>query len=126
MVRQIKYYLKQLNYQSISDLIAFPSVLVNYYIGKQAEFAIYREYSQYTKKYKNDPYTRSVTPLRRFVSNINLAFFLNQNGIVSFPERDLVCIEKNIDEIIKHLNETEQIGKFIERNKSFVLKHIKH
>lgn len=118
-------FLKQLDFNKVDNLVAFPSILVNYYLGYEAEFAIYRENGSYTNKYFKNPYTHSATPLRKFVSDINLAYFLNQKGIVSFSEKDLGYIEKNIDEIIEHLNERDQIQKFIERNPSFVRKYIK-
>ena len=83
-------------------------MLVNYFIGKESEFAIYREKGKYVKQ-NIDFYTQSVTPLRRFVSNINLAFFLNQKGVVLFNRKSLNYAKDNKDEIIAHLNEREGI-----------------
>lgn len=117
-------YLKNLSCDKIEDLIGFPSVLVNYYIGHDAEFAIYRGKGIYTTE--NDSYyTHSATPLRRFVSNINLAFFLEQNGVVNFPSKDLNYVEQNVEEIIEHLNYREQISKVVEKNSSVVKKYIR-
>ena len=117
--------LSSLNVDTIGDLVGFTSVLVNYYLGHESEFTIYREDGQYTKDYVKDPYTHSATPLRRFVSDINLAFFLNQNEIVNFSDKNLAYVERNIDEIIEHLNEQTYLQKFIDNNSNFVKKYIK-
>ena len=98
------YYLKDAR----KDFVSFSSLLVNYFIGKESEFAIYREKGKYVKQ-NIDFYTQSVTPLRRFVSNINLAFFLNQKGVVLFNRKSLNYAKDNKDEIIAHLNEREGI-----------------
>ena len=98
------YYLKDAH----KDFVSFSSLLVNYFIGKESEFAIYREKGKYVKQ-NRDFYTQSVTPLRRFVSNINLAFFLNQKGVVLFNRKSLNYTRDNEDEIIAHLNEREEI-----------------
>lgn len=118
-------YLKRLWFNRVSDIVGLPSVLVNYYIGHEADFAIYRENGQYVKKYENNPYTHSSTPLRRFVSDINLAFFLNQNGVVNFNEADLNYVENNIDSIIAHLNEQDKLVNFVDKNPNFVKKYLK-
>jgi len=120
-------YLSRLNCNRISDLVAFPSVLVNYYIGYLADFAIYRDNGLYTVSVDDDrcKYTHSVTPIRRFVSNINLAFFLEQNGIVHFANKDLYYVKDNSMEIVRHLNEREKISKFVDKHSSFVKKYIK-
>ena len=120
------YYLKMLKADRIPDLVAFSSILVNYYIGHEAEFAIYRVGGKYTDKANIDCYTHSVTPIRKFVSNINLAFFLEQKGVTSFYERDLVSIQENKEEIIHHLNETDEFMKFTNNNQAFVKKYIKY
>ena len=118
-------FLQALNLNSIDDLVAFPSILVNYYLAKETQSIIYREHGKYVKNYQEESYTHSATPLRRFVSDINLAFFLNQIGVVSFPEKELNYVEKNIEEIIAHLNERESLQKLIDTNASFVKKYIK-
>ena len=117
-------FIRYLNCNNISDLVGFSSVLVNYYIGKNALFSIYRESGNYSK-IKQSGYTHSVTPLRRFVSNINLAFFLEQNKIVSFLDKDLCYVQDNVDEIVEHLNERDKLSKFIEKNSTIVKKYIK-
>lgn len=117
-------YLKQLSCDGIYDLIGFPSILVNYYIGHEAEFAIYRKSGIYTQD-SSSYYTHSMTPIRKFVSNINLAFFLEQQGVMNFPNKDLRYVENNVKEIIEHLNYREQISKVIEKNSQFVKKYIK-
>ena len=120
-------YLSRLNCNRISDLVAFPSVLVNYYIGYMADFVIYRDNGVYTTSVSDDEckYTHSVTPIRRFVSNINLAFFLEQNGVVHFANKDLYYVIDNSLEIVRHLNEREKISKFVDKHSSFVRKYIK-
>ena len=119
-------FLKRLNCNKISDLVAFPSVLVNYYIGYLADFAIYRDNGIYTVTCDDKcKYTHSVTPIRRFVSNINLAFFLEQNGIVHFANKDLYYVMDNSMEIVRHLNERESISKFVDKHSGFVKKYIR-
>jgi len=117
-------YLSQLRCSNIMDLIALPSVLTNYSVGHEASFAIYRNNGIYTKN-KNGYYTHSTTPIRRFVSNINLAFFLEQNGLTTFSNKDLNYVETHVDEIIEHLNARENIAKFVESNPGFVKKYVK-
>ena len=120
-------YLSKLNCNRIGDLVAFPSVLVNYYIGYMADFVIYRNNGVYTTWVSNDghKYAHSVTPIRRFVSNINLAFFLEQYRVVSFLDKDLYYVQDNIDEIVMHLNERDKLSKFVEKNSSLVKKYIR-
>lgn len=110
---------------SVHGLVALPSILVNYYIGHEAEFAIYRQDAKYTRNFINDPYTHSATPLRKFVSNINLAFFLHQNGVVNFKEKDLNYVEQNIEEILHHLNEQDTLRKIAETEPDFVKRYIR-
>lgn len=111
-----KKYLKNLDANKIEGLIAFPSVLTNYFIGENSEFAIYRVGGKYRREKKGDYYTHSVTPLRRFVSNINLAFFLNQYGIEKYDKKMLNYVEKNIDEILEHLNNQTFLSEYIKRH----------
>ena len=120
-------YLAGLNCNKISDLVAFPSVLVNYYIAYMADFAIYRNNGVYTTFVEDDrcKYTHSVTPIRRFVSNINLAFFLEQNGVVHFANKDLYYVMDNSVEIVRHLNDRESISRFVDKHSSFVKKYIR-
>ena len=120
-------YLSRLNCNRISDLVAFPSVLVNYYIGYMADFVIYRDNGVYTTSVSDDgcKYTHSVTPIRRFVSNINLAFFLEQNGVVHFANKDLYYVMDNSVEIVRHLNDRESISRFVDKHSSFVKKYIR-
>jgi len=114
------------NYNLIDSIVRYPSILVNKYIGEQADFAIYRANGTYTKKKdEKDPYTHSSSPLRNFVSNINLAFFLNQNNIVLYPEKYLYFVENNVDTIIEHLNEIDSLAKLVEENPKFIRKYLK-
>lgn len=117
-------WLRSLSFNNINDLVGFPSILTNYYIGHRADFAIYRNKGSYVKN-SEERYTHSTTPLRRFVSDINLAFFLDQNGVVNFNDKYLNYVENNVDEIIGHLNECDEISKFIERNSKFAKKYVK-
>lgn len=110
----------------MDSIVRYPSILVNKYIGEEADFAIYRANGVYTKeKNEKDPYTHSSSPLRNFVSNINLAFFLNQNGIVLYPEKHLHFVEDNIDTIIGHLNQIDSLAKLVEENPKFIRKYLK-
>lgn len=120
-----KRYLKSLSLNSISDYIAFPSIFTNYYLADNSQFAIYRDSGKYTRTVEGELYTHSVTPLRKFVSNINLAFFLEQEGIVNFDNKFLNSIEDNIDEIIEHLNQQDRLNEFIDDNSFFAKKYVK-
>ena len=117
--------IKDINIKRIESLGSLPSLLVNYYVGSNSEFAIYRENGIYTK-YNNDCYTSSSTPIRKFSSDINLMFFLKQKNIVSYPNKRLYWIKDNIDEVINHLNEREILSKFANSNSEFVKKYIKY
>lgn len=118
-------YLADLVGNSVFDYMAFPSVLTNYFIANNSEFSIYRDQGRYTLKPVAELYSHSVIPLRKFVSDINLAFFLNQEGIVNFSDKDLNYVEKNIEQIIEHLNCQEELNCFIEKNGEFVKKYIR-
>lgn len=118
-------YLSLLRVESMYDFVAFPSVFTNYFITYKSQFLIYRDRGEYVKKPEGEPYSHSITPLRRFVSDINLAFFLNQEGVVSFDEKDLNYVEENIDEIIEHLNNQDRLSEFIDKNGYFVKKYLK-
>ncbi len=121
----LNLYSKEMNVKQINDLFSFASILVNYYVGYEADFAIYRNDGKYIRRDGEHYYTHSVTPLRRFVSLINLAFLLNQNGEASFSEKDLRYVENNVDEIIEHLNEQDKLSEFVKKNSSYVKKYLK-
>ena len=93
-------------------------------MGDEADFVIYRD-GCYVKKGEDSCYTHSVTPLRRFVSNINLAFLLNQKGEVSFSDKDLNYVERNIDEILAHLNRQDELSRFVDKYPEMVKKYVK-
>lgn len=118
-------YLSSLRVESMYDFVAFPSVFTNYFITYKSQFLIYRDRGEYVKKPEGEPYSHSITPLRKFVSDINLAFFLNQEGIVSFDEKKLNFVEENIDEIIEHLNNQDRLNEFVDKNGYFVKKYMK-
>ena len=50
---------------------------------------------------------------------------VDQNGVVNFNDKYLNYVENNVDEIIGHLNECDEISKFIERNSKFAKKYVK-
>lgn len=134
LLKQLAYILKnnteyslirEINPKKIESLLALPSLLVNYYIGSNSEFAIYKENGIYTR-YNEGIYTPSSTPIRKFASDINLMFFLNQKNIVLYPNKKLYWIKDNIDDVIMHLNERDIISKFASSNSEFVKKYIKY
>ena len=108
-------FLKDANTDKIENIVGVPSILTNYYIGNSSLLAIYREKGIYTRESK-DKYTQSVTPLRRFVSDINLAIYLNQIGIINCPDKYIHYIEDNLDEIIEHLNSQEKVCEEFQKN----------
>ncbi len=116
-------YINRLNVNKVIDLVAFSSILTNYYIGEKSLFAIYRVSGKYKCEASELNYTHSVTPLRKFVSNINLAFFLNQQGVESFDEKKLNYVENNIDEILNHLNYKEYLNKYVQSH-SYLIKKL--
>lgn len=118
-------YLKYCSVTKVDEIVSFPSILTNYYLGYNSEFLIYREDAKYCAKTEDERYGHCVTPLRRFVSNINLAFYLNQIGVQSFDEKDLDFVERNIEEIIEHLNQQDMLGRFTDSYGAFVKKHLK-
>ena len=115
-------FLSDIDRSSISDLIGFTSVLTNYQVGHNSNMAIYRDKGLYTKE-SSSHYTHSVTPLRRFVSDINLALYLNQLGIISCPDKYIYYFEDNIDEIIGHLNDQEIASRYFENNYRLIKKY---
>ena len=124
VVKTSKYlYINKLNVNKVIDLVAFSSILTNYYIGEKSLFAIYRVSGKYKCEASELNYTHSVTPLRKFVSNINLAFFLNQQGVESFDEKKLNYVENNIDEILNHLNYKEYLNKYVQSH-SYLIKKL--
>ena len=125
-VKQVSDYplIRELNSNKSDYLVAFPTLLVNYYIGNNSEFSIKREKGIYTMN-SIGKYAISTTPLRRFSSDINLMFFLNQKNVVLYPNKKLYWIKDNIDEVINHLNEREIISKYISSNSEYIKKYIK-
>ena len=116
--------LGKLNPLSVNDIIGVPSILTNYHVGQNSKLAIYREHGVYTKS-SEEHYTHSVTPLRRFVSNINLIAYLNQLGIINCPDRYIYYVEDNIDYIIDHLNEQEKMSQYFEKSYRLIKKYYK-
>ncbi len=116
-------YINRLNVNKVIDLVAFSSIFTNYYIGDKSLFAIYRDSGKYKCKSSKINYTHSVTPLRKFVSDINLAFFLNQQGVESFDEKKLNYVENNIDEILNHLNYKDELTNYVQSH-SYLIKKL--
>ena len=108
----------------INHMIAFPSVLVNYYLAENLEFGMFYENGAYIKSPSTDtPYLRSSAPLRRYADDINLALFLEQENLQHFNQDDFRYLENNFDEIIGYLNERNIIDKYINNNNSLVKKY---
>ena len=126
-VKKVTNYplIKELSPKKIDSLVAFPSLLVNYYVGDNSEFSIKRNNGIYTMN-SSEKYAVTSTPIRRFSSDINLMFFLNQENVVLYPNKNLYWIKDNIDEVINHLNEKEMISKFACSHSEFVKKYIKY
>ncbi len=112
-----------LNQNNIYDIMSLLELIINYYIGSESEYAIYKENGIYTlnSTLKN---AYSFEPLKKYVCDINLAFFLQQKGIVNYPEKKLYIIQDNIDEIICHLNDRELIADFVSNNGDFSRKYL--
>ncbi len=109
---------------SVGDMIAFPSILVNYYLAEQLEFGVFYEKGSYTKIPSTDtPYLRAGAPLRRYADDINLALFLEQENLQHFDKDDFRYLENNFDEIIEHLNEQNFLEKYIKKNNTLVKKY---
>lgn len=96
-----------------SDILALPSVLVNQYIALYGEDLIYLDGTDYVPYRTN--YVHAATPIRRFVSDINLALFLNNMGCLRLCDEDVYYYLDNKNKIIDHLNEKKEIGNFIKR-----------
>lgn len=105
------------------QLLSIIDLIINYYIGSAGKYVIYREHEIYTKD-KISGYTHSSAPLNKFVSNINLALFMQQKGLVMYPTKKIAYIEENIDEIINHLNKRDMISDFVNHNGIFVKKYL--
>ncbi len=122
-VSSTKQYLSNLSKVTIDDMIALPSLLVNYYLSEELEFGIYSENGTYTSKPVSDIYITGSAPLRRYVDDINLAILLEQKGLQSFAKDDFRYLENNIDEVIEHLNCQNFLDKYIEKNNALVKKY---
>lgn len=117
-------YLANLWKATVDDMIALPSILVNYYVAGELDFGIYRVNGIYTKNPSdNEFYLNSSAPLRRYVDDINLAILLEQKNLQRFNRDDFRYLENNIDEVIGHLNEQNFLSNYIEKNNSLVKKY---
>lgn len=105
----------------IGDMIAFPSILINYYLAEQLEFGMFYEKGSYIKiPSATTPYLRAGAPLRRYADDINLALFLEQENLQHFNADDFRYLENNFDEVLEHLNEQNLLDKYIKNNNSLV------
>lgn len=120
--RTQKKYLNSINLDKIESIVGVPSILTNYHVGMNSNLAIYRDNGIYTKESDNK-YTHSVTPLRKFVSDINLALYLNQLGIINCPNKYIYYIEDHLEEIIEHLNQQEQEVNKLQKNYRLMKKY---
>ena len=108
----------------LGDVVAFPSVIVNYHVGRNSNLAIYREDGKYTINSEHK-YAHSVTPLRKFASDINLTLYLSQLGLIDCPDKYIHYIEDNMDSIIEHLNQRENLCEYFSTNYREVKKYYK-
>ena len=113
-----------LHYLADSDLVGINSILVNSYIGRVADLAIYRNKGIYTEE-RTCGYTHSATPLRRIVSDINLSLLLNQRGLLKMDDSDIYSIQDNMPEIIEHLNKADKVQKYVDGNSTTIRKILK-
>ena len=108
----------------LGDIVAFPSIITNYQVGRNSHLAIYRENGKYVKNSENK-YAHSVTPLRKFVSDINLTLYLSQLGLINCPDKYIHYLEDNMDSIIDYLNRREALCEYFETNYRDVKKYYK-
>ena len=108
----------------LGDIVAFPSIVTNYHVGRNSNMAIYRENGKYVKN-SDDKYAHSVTPLRKFASDINLTLYLSQLGLIDCPDKYIHYLEDNLDSIIEYLNRREDLCEYFETNYREVKKYIK-
>ena len=120
-----KEYLAGLKRGTVSDMIAFPSVLINYSITNKLEFGIYRNQGVFTtlNSENSSLYARGGAPLRRYADDINLAILLEQENLQRFAKDDFRYLENNLDEIVEHLNEQDNIEKYLRKNNELVKKY---
>lgn len=104
-------------------LISFISILINYYVARVNEFAIYRKSGVYTTTKMDIPYVHASAPIRRFADDINLAILLRQNNLQTFPAKEFNYLENNLEEIVAHLNEQDKLSIFFNKNNSLVKKY---
>lgn len=112
------------NNSNINDntLVNLPLKLVDDCVSKDLNLGIFRDKNKYTKE--NTGILFSSTPLSKYCCNINLTLFLENNGIHICDEKDLIYIEDHIDDIIKHLNNREEIKDFVSKNYDFCKKYV--
>ena len=120
-----KEYLAGLRRGTVSDMIAFPSVLINYSITNKLEFGIYRNQGVFTtlNSENSSLYARGGAPLRRYADDINLAILLEQENLQRFAKDDFRYLENNLDEIVEHLNEQDNIEKYLRKNNELVKRY---
>lgn len=99
--------------QSIKDLIGFPSVFLNNFVSKKCDDLIFFNGKEYTS---NPTYYASIsTPIRKVVSDINLAIFLNHIGYFRLSDYEYDLFINRKEEIIDHLNERSRMHAFTKK-----------
>ncbi len=106
-----------------ADLVGFGSILVNSYIAKYADLAIYRDKGVYTET-KTD-YVHATSTLSRMVANINLGLYLNQKDLLDVNGKYIDWVRKNISEIVARANYADSVQKYLDRNNKEALRLMK-
>lgn len=123
-LKQTNMLLSNINTSCLKNLLSINDLIINYYIGSTNEYGIYLNNGIYTSD-KEGGYAISNEPLKRFVSDINLAFFLSKHNLTLIKDKYLYYVQDNIDEIVNHLNQREMIADFSNNNGRFVRRYLK-
>lgn len=123
-IRNNVFILQEIDVCDANDLLSMINLIINYYVGSKNKFAIYMNNGLYSKE-KGSGYAPATEPLKKFVSNINLSFFMQQNGLIILPDSYMKYVIDNIDEIVNHFNQKEMICNFVNKNGEFVNKYVK-
>lgn len=98
---------------SITDLVGFSSIFLNRFISDKCDYLIFTDNNKFVSKPTN--YVNVSTPIRKIVSDINLALFLNHKGYFRLEDKDLYYYMDNKEEIIEHLNDRKKLASFMNR-----------
>ena len=110
--------------KKLANIVAFPSILVNYQVGRDSNLALYREDGKYTTDSEHK-YAHASAPMRKFAADINLVLYLSQLGLINCPDKYIHYIEDNINSIIEHLNRREDLCEYFENNYKEIKKYYK-